>query len=582
MSFRNRPVLDRKHRPRWQDELRTQQLIVAGFALAIAAAIGIFAAAAWSSFYDASLRQVALVGGTPIGQAELSRRTDIIYGQLAATALDLNSQLAGANGQVGSAQDQLLQQQIQAVNDTVAKVDSLAFDSLLTGAVLSQRAGAYDITIGEAELDAMVDERRTQPERKKLSLIMVLARPAEGAPAGSEPTDEDWAAAEEKAKAILAEIEGGAEFGTLAGERSDHATKQFKGLLGWIEANNAQFGDYFEAAGDTAAGEVVGPLRNADGWYLLRVDERQDAGRDELLDNLMAQGNVTDAEYRAYIRSELLRTAFRDYFASTVVDRYQPQREVAQILIANDQGVPVPQSLIRHLLVQPIPGADSQAEATDEQWAAALAKAEALRTEALKPDADWFELAKQSDDPGSRDRGGSLGWYDPASSGFVQEFKDAVTPLRTGDVSEPVRTEFGYHVIQLVDRRISAAELAQRLVSDLREDPGTFADVARVMSEDAGSAEKGGELGWVIHYQFDATRDTAIFDLSEPGQISEPVLSGTSIYIYKLLDSSDARFVPEQLRGQVGDSGFDGWLAELRDRAGIWIDPELAPATTVG
>jgi len=39
MSFRNRPVLDRKHRPRWQDELRTQQLIVASFAIAIAVAI---------------------------------------------------------------------------------------------------------------------------------------------------------------------------------------------------------------------------------------------------------------------------------------------------------------------------------------------------------------------------------------------------------------------------------------------------------------------------------------------------------------------------------------------------------------
>ena len=62
MSFRNRPVLDRKHRPRWQDELRTQQLIVAGFALAIAVAIGIFAATAWFNYYEAHLRPVAAVG----------------------------------------------------------------------------------------------------------------------------------------------------------------------------------------------------------------------------------------------------------------------------------------------------------------------------------------------------------------------------------------------------------------------------------------------------------------------------------------------------------------------------------------
>jgi len=62
MSFRNRPVLDRKHRPRWQDELRTQQLIVAGFAVAIGVALGIFAASAWSDHYQAHLRPVAAVG----------------------------------------------------------------------------------------------------------------------------------------------------------------------------------------------------------------------------------------------------------------------------------------------------------------------------------------------------------------------------------------------------------------------------------------------------------------------------------------------------------------------------------------
>ena len=42
MTIRSRPVLDRKHRPRWQDELRTQQLTVIGFAVAIAIALGIF------------------------------------------------------------------------------------------------------------------------------------------------------------------------------------------------------------------------------------------------------------------------------------------------------------------------------------------------------------------------------------------------------------------------------------------------------------------------------------------------------------------------------------------------------------
>ena len=61
MSFRSRPVLDRKHRPRWQDELRTQQLIVVGFALAIALALGIFGAAAWNGYWETHFSPVATV-----------------------------------------------------------------------------------------------------------------------------------------------------------------------------------------------------------------------------------------------------------------------------------------------------------------------------------------------------------------------------------------------------------------------------------------------------------------------------------------------------------------------------------------
>jgi len=130
---------------------------------------------------------------------------------------------------------------------------------------------------------------------------------------------------------------------------------------------------------------------------------------------------------------------------------------------------------------------------------------------------------------------------------------------------------------------VTAGELAERLASNLREDPASFADVARLYSEDAATAQDGGELGWVVHYQFDATRDTAIFDLTEPDQISDPLVSEGSIYIFKLLDSSPSRFVPESQRSQIGDSGgFNLWLEELKDRAGIWIDPELAPASAVG
>ncbi|MDT3735256.1 MAG: peptidylprolyl isomerase [Denitratisoma sp.] len=62
------------------------------------------------------------------------------------------------------------------------------------------------------------------------------------------------------------------------------------------------------------------------------------------------------------------------------------------------------------------------------------------------------ELAKQSKDPGNKDRGGDLGWSHPA--GYVKPFADALVKLEKGKFSAaPVKTEFGWHVIQLDDIR---------------------------------------------------------------------------------------------------------------------------------
>ncbi|HMV17443.1 MAG TPA: peptidylprolyl isomerase [Zoogloea sp.] len=62
------------------------------------------------------------------------------------------------------------------------------------------------------------------------------------------------------------------------------------------------------------------------------------------------------------------------------------------------------------------------------------------------------ELAKQSKDPGSREKGGDLGWANPAS--FVKPFADAMVKLEKGKyTAAPVKTDFGYHVIRLEDTR---------------------------------------------------------------------------------------------------------------------------------
>lgn len=79
--------------------------------------------------------------------------------------------------------------------------------------------------------------------------------------------------------------------------------------------------------------------------------------------------------------------------------------------------------------------------------------------------ADFSKLAKdKSIDPGSKDKGGDLGWFSPAT--MVKPFSDAVADLQKGGVSAtPTQTQFGWHVIKLVDTR-AAQPLAYDKVKD--------------------------------------------------------------------------------------------------------------------
>ena len=572
MSFRNRPVLDRKHRPRWQDELRTQQLIVAGFAVAIAAAIGIFGAAAWSSHYQAHLRPIAAVGDVTFSLDDLTDRMDAMSAELQARYEDLQSRMGGTR-------DSLIDQALQSIRDAITGLGPDAADTLVVGRVLSAAAGRYGISVSDDAVTAEVTKRQSLPERVKVSIITTTALPSD-APSGAKPTDADWARAEKEINDIADAIKGGADFAATAREKSSDSSATAGGSLSWIEVDDPLYATYFADAAKAATGDLLGPLKGDTGYRLVKVDGKKAAATDRRFQELLSNAGVSDAEYRAYVRGDLLKAAFRNYFSTKVMAPYQPQREVAQIFIAAQQGQPLPVQRVRHFLAQPLPGEADQSKATDAQWAAALARVEAFRVEASKPDADWWVIAKGSDDPGSAARGGDLGWYDPSTSTFVPEFKAAITRLKVGDMSQPIKTQFGYHVIQVVAERITVPVYAEQMVAALRAHPDDFAKTARDQSEDAVSAPKGGELGWVIPYQVDKEQSDAIFKLTKPGEISDPVTTASGVYIFKLLDTAELRWVPTQQLTSVRTSGFDRWLAVLRDSAGTWTDPQYVAAPT--
>src|SRR5213593_2448620 len=105
----------------------------------------------------------------------------------------------------------------------------------------------------------------------------------------------------------------------------------------------------------------------------------------------------------------------------------------------------------RHILIQVNKdAADKQLEAAN-----ALAKAVAIRDQ-LRQDPNnqplWNQLAKDSsDDPGSKDSGGELGWVGKGQ--FVKEFEAAARALSVGRISDPVKSDFGYHIIQVEELR---------------------------------------------------------------------------------------------------------------------------------
>jgi parvulin-like peptidyl-prolyl isomerase len=575
MTLRSRPVLDRRHRPRWQDELRTQQLIVVGFAVAIAVAIGIFGAAAWNGYWEAHARPIADVAGTSFDRGDLDERQTILTMELIAQITELESQLTGGP------RDQIINQQLEALNQQASGLEATAIDSLVDGEVLASRADEFGVAVTDAQVDDEVARRLAVKERVNANLILVEALPEDADPE-AEPTDEQREAAVAEAEAARGRVEGGEEFATVAAEVSDDFTAQNGGVLGWFEDGDVAYDEYFDALSDASAGDLVGPIETDRGAAVLELVARREATGEGPLVALLRDNGISDAEYRDYVRSDHLSEAYREHFGTDVVVTPAPQRRVAQIVLAPVTGEAVPQERARHVLVQPDPELTDQEAATDEQWDAAFEEADEVHDLVSADDADWNEIAAEhSDDTGSGANGGDLGWYDPENSQFVPEFTAALAELETGEISEPIRSEFGYHVIQKTGERESPQAQAADIAEQLEADPDAFAELARLNSEDAETAVSGGELGWVARYQLGRAQEEAVFDLAEVGDVSPVVdLGPEGIVIYKLLETSESEEIPNERLEEIRTNGFERWLDEVvRNGVETWVDPQFDAPT---
>ena len=120
----------------------------------------------------------------------------------------------------------------------------------------------------------------------------------------------------------------------------------------------------------------------------------------------------------------------------------------------------------RHVLIRTqgsvVPVRKGMKDLTDAE---ALAKAKAVRTKLAAPGADFAAIAKlDSDDAGSSANGGDLGFF--GAGDMVAPVEEAVSKMKANEISEPIKTEFGYHVVQLLEVRAKPFEEAKE---DIRQ-----------------------------------------------------------------------------------------------------------------
>lgn len=169
---------------------------------------------------------------------------------------------------------------------------------------------------------------------------------------------------------------------------------------------------------------------------------------------------------------------------------------------------------------------------------------------------DINALAVQySDDPSAKTNRGDLGYF--TSLQMVQPFEDAAFGLQIGKVSDPVLTNYGYHIIQVKDRipnpgqvRVShilvrfdpqmatQEENARRKISDIyseiQKESTVWEDIVKTFSEDPGTKENGGLLPWFGIGAMIPEFEMAAFSLSEIGEISPPLKTQYGYHILRL------------------------------------------------
>lgn len=249
-----------------------------------------------------------------------------------------------------------------------------------------------------------------------------------------------------------------------------------------------------------------------------------------------------------------------------------------------------------HILIKLDPNA------TPEDTLKAYNRALDVRAKLLSGE-DFATLAKKtSDDPSAKDNGGDLGYF--TAFQMVYQFEDAAYATAVGEVTMPVRTRYGYHILKVFDKRTARGEVqvAHIMIKEKKEDGGAekakaraeeiyqkaiagenFAELASKYSEDGSSAKSGGELPWFGTNKMVNEFEDAAFALKKDGDISAPVKTSYGWHIIKRLGARSIGTFAEmekEIKNKVSKDGRAektkaSFLKKLKKQYNFTFDEKL-------
>ena len=582
MTFRAKPVIKRTHRGGWDTRERRNLYLNVAFGLVVLVAVAILAVAGGATWYGQHLRAVASVNGQAITVDEFNNRQKIDSWRLDAAARRLNTEHAA-----GRLSDQDWQSQLGQIDQARNAIAQSSFERLIDGRVQASLATQEGITITPAQIDGQITKEATSPEQRHAWMIEVAPK--------SDPNKDPTAAQKADAKAAadkaLADLASGKSWDEVAKSVATATGDTTATDLSWVTADDTSIDAPFLAAlvkldkdGRTSV------IEGDDGTYRMgRVTEIVPGSVDSGYRQSITSAGISLDAYGVAVKSDLIQTALQDKLKATVLAA-GPQRRIAEIFIqappsSSGGGTTEPAAgsiKVRHILFSPKDdpqGASSLAK-DDPAWKKAEDDATAAYLK-LKADPSQFDAMARtlSDETGDDTTGGKLPYFDPGmvSSGQLDAaFGGAIFKpgLKAGDILEPVRSAFGWHVIQVMYFPPDLDE-AKKLKAQA-EGGADWATLARNFS-DAADASTGGELGWVAKYQLDQGSNDAIF-ATPVGKVTDPVVvAQDGVHIYKILEEATRTPTGTQ-KTTLEEQAFTNWYEGKK--AGFTIKRELDFSST--